>query len=384
MPAELSAPPGGPRRTVGVEEELLLVDARTGAARSVASRVLRVVRSRGEDGSGGGGAPTGSVGPELQEQQLETDTPPEHDLGLLEADLRQWREAARSAAAEADALILASGTSLLPVDPQLFEEPRYVEMAKRFRLTADDHLSCGCHVHVSVDSDDEAIAVLDRIRDWLPVLLSLSVNSPFSQGVDSGYASYRSQAMTRWPTSGPTEAFGSAAAYRDHLDRMLATGVLIDEGMVYSDARPSRRYPTLEVRVADVCLEVDDAVLIAGLSRALVTTASAEWQDGVPTRPTSVALLRLATWQAARFGLSGDLLDPTDLRPRPAAAVIDGLLTWLEPALRATGDLARVKQSLDDLRARGTGADRQRALLSDTGQLHRTVLELARLTGGEH
>ncbi|NGN95310.1 YbdK family carboxylate-amine ligase [Nocardioides sp. KC13] len=363
-------------RTVGVEEELLLVDAENGAPRSVASEVLRVARRRGDTESDAGG----SVGPEMQEQQVETDTPPEEYLGLLELDLHRWRDKARGAAKEAGALILASGTTPLPVVPQTFDDERYAAITEKFGLTASEQLTCGCHVHVSVESDDEAVGALDRIRAWLPVLLAVSANSPFWQGGDSGYASYRSQAMTRWPTNGPTEVFGSGEAYADHLRRLVDTGVPLDEGMAYFDARPSRNYPTLEVRVADVCLDPRDAVLVAGLARALVETGAREWAQGRPADPVSVAVLRLAMWQAGRHGISGDLLDPETHRPRPARDVVERLLEHVGPALQDSGDLARVQQGIERVFTRGTGSSTQRRIHSEEGRLDRAVVRLAELT----
>ncbi|MER7609015.1 glutamate--cysteine ligase [Nocardioides sp. NPDC127503] len=366
-------------RTVGVEEELLLVDAETGAPRSVASEVLRVARQHGDTEVEAGEA-GGSVGPEMQEQQVETDTPAEEYLGLLEQDLRRWRDKARAAAAEAGALILASGTTPLPVHPRTFADERYAAMTEQFGLTATEQLTCGCHVHVSVDSDDEAVGALDRIRTWLPVLLAVSANSPFWQGGDSGYASYRSQAMTRWPTNGPTEIYGSAQAYADHLRRLLETGVPLDEGMAYFDARPSRHYPTLEVRVADVCLDSRDAVLVAALARALVETGAREWAEGRPPDPVSVAVLRLAMWQAGRHGITGDLLDPRTHRPRPAREVVESLLEHIGPALRDSGDLVRVEKGIGRIFTSGTGSSTQRRIRDEEGRLDRAVVRLAELT----
>ncbi|MET8522326.1 glutamate--cysteine ligase [Nocardioides sp. NPDC004968] len=366
-------------RTVGVEEELLLVDAETGAPRSVASDVLRVARRHGDTEVEAGEA-GGSVGPELQEQQVETDTPAEEYLGILEQDLRRWRDKARAAATEAGALILASGTTPLPVRPQTFDSERYAAISEQFGLTATEQLTCGCHVHVSVDSDDEAVGALDRIRTWLPVLLAVSANSPFWQGGDSGYASYRSQAMTRWPTNGPTEVFGSAQAYADHVRMLVDTGVPLDEGMAYFDARPSRSYPTLEIRVADVCLDPRDAVLVAALARGLVETGAREWAEGRPPDPVSVAVLRLAMWQAGRHGITGDLLDPRTHRPRPAREVVERLLEHIGPALRDTGDLVRVEKSIGRIFTGGTGSTTQRRIHDEEGRLDRAVVRLAELT----
>lgn len=364
-------------RTVGVEEELLLVDAETGAPRSVASQALRVAERRGDTEPEEAG---GSLGPELQEQQIETDTPPEQSLDQLETEVFKWREKARTAAAAAGARVLASGTAPLPVHPRGFDDSRYREITDRFGLTASEQLSCGCHVHVAVDSDDEAVGAMDRIRVWLPVLLALSANSPFWHGADSGYESYRSQVMGRWPTSGPTDVHGSGAAYRAHLAQLMGTGVPLDEAMAYYDARPSRHYPTLEIRVADVCLDPRDAVLIAGLCRALVDTAADEWRAGAPSDPASVALLRLASWQAGKHGMAANLLDPLSHRPRPAPAVVDALLEHIAPALRANGDLTRVERSIDRLFTAGTGAAQQRAVLAEEGSLERAVLRLAEVT----
>ena len=366
-------------RTVGVEEELLLVDAQTGVPRSVASEVLRVARQHGDTEVEAGEA-GGSVGPEMQEQQVETDTPAEEYLGLLEQDLRRWRDKARAAASEAGALILASGTTPLPVRPQTFDDERYAAMTEQFGLTATEQLTCGCHVHVSVHSDDEAVGALDRIRTWLPVLLAVSANSPFWQGGDSGYASYRSQAMTRWPTNGPTEIFGSAQAYADNLRLLLETGVPLDEGMAYFDARPSRNYPTLEIRVADVCLDPRDTVLVAALARGLVETGAREWAEGRPPDPVSVAVLRLAMWQAGRHGITGDLLDPRTHRPRPAREVVERLLEHVGPALRDTGDLVRVEKGVGRIFTVGTGSTTQRRIHDEEGRLDRAVVRLAELT----
>ena len=235
-------------------------------------------------------------------------------------------------------------------------------MAERFGLTVSDELTCGCHVHVGVDSDEEGVAALDRIRPWLAPLLALSTNSPFWQGVDSGYASYRSQVWLRWPSAGPTGLHHSPEGYREVVRTMLDSGTVLDEGMVYFDARLSRQHPTLEVRVADVCLDADDAVLVAALARGLVQTAADEWRAGTAPDPVRTEVLRLAAWRAGRTGIEDDLLDPATWRPAPAPAVLEQLVTHVTPALEDAGDLDTVRELLATVLARGTGAQRQRAM----------------------
>ena len=345
-------------RTFGVEEELLLVDEDTGA---IAARVDEVLCR--------GGFPESGIRlvSELQMEQIEVITPVHSRLDELAEDILRGRSLADGQAAAAGVRAAALATPVLPFTPHLSAVPRVRAMAERFGLIAREQLTCACHVHVSVASDEEGVAVLDRIRNWLPVLIALSANSPFWQGRDTGYDSYRIQSLGRWPMAGPAEIYGSVDMYRQCLRAMLETEVPIDEAMLYLDARLSRNYPTVEIRVADVCLYPDDAVLIAGLCRALVETGAREWHAGVEPVRVPAAILRLAGWRASRSGIAGELLHPVTGVPRPAGEVLEALIKHLTPALGDSGDDERVKALLKQVRARGTGAWYQRQALEQTG-----------------
>jgi glutamate---cysteine ligase / carboxylate-amine ligase len=351
-------------RTLGVEEEFLLLDPESGRPRALGGAVLAL---SGETELTG----------ELQREQIETETRPCRDLDDLARQLRRARVAAAEAARAAGAELAAVGTSPVPVEPTLSPSPRYAEMAERFGLTVSEQLTCGQHVHIAVDSPEEGVAALDRIRPWLPALLALSANSPFWHGEDSRYASYRNRVWSRWPSAGPYGPFGTPAAYRATVDTMLATGTVVDEGMVYFDARLARLHPTVELRVPDVCLRVEDAVLVAALARALVETALAV---AAPFDPVRTEVLRLATWRAARSGTSGALLDPGTWREAPAADVLRALLAHVTPALERAGDRERVEDLLGAVLARGTGADAQRATFARTGDLAAVALGAAAAT----
>jgi carboxylate-amine ligase len=368
-------------RTVGVEEELLLVDAHRERTSPVATRVLRTATARGD--AGGEDVGRGSLVHELQEQQLELYTAPHHSMSTLEAELRTLRDKAASAAREAGARVVASATSPVPVESRRVRTPRYDTMAERFGIVTREQLTCGCHVHVSVTSFEEAVGVLDRIRVWLPSLLALSANSPFWQGHDTGYSSFRSQALGRWPVSGPTEIFNTAERYRAVIDGMLASDVILDEGMIYFDARCSHRYPTIEIRAADVCLDVRETVLVAALCRALVEIAAEEWAGGKPPPPVPTALLRLATWQAARWGNCTMLLDPLTSRPRRASDVIADLVVHVSPALRRCGDDDLVSERMERVFVGGNGATRQREVFEKTGHFSDVLAMLARARVGQ-
>ena len=368
-------------RTIGVEEELLLVDGRTGAPTAIAERLLQ----NWEQNTAGNGEASpppvstddGVIEAELQQQQIEIDTAPCTALVDLEQQIHAWRQQADKLARTAGGRAVAIATSPLPVSPDVMPGSRHRALAERFGLTAVEQLTCGCHVHVGVESPDEGVAVIDRIRVWLPVLIALSANSPFWQGRDSGYASYRSQVWRRFPTAGPTEQFGGVAAYRGRVAALLATGVPLDEAMMYFDARLSHRYPTVEVRVADVCLLASDTVLLAGLVRALVETAVRAWKRGDAARPVPAELLRMASWRASRSGVEGELLDPYSARPRPAADVVAALVEHIGPAARDLHDEDALLAGLDHVQRRGTGTMWQRRAYKSSGSLPEMILRAA-------
>ncbi|MFF7976386.1 glutamate--cysteine ligase [Streptomyces sp. NPDC007905] len=361
-------------RTVGVEEELLLVDPDSGDPKALAAAVL--ARAARDD-------PEQDVfEKELFGQMLEFATHPQSDMMSLGDEIVRCRKEASRHAGQIGCAVAALATSPLPVSPSLTVNERYKWLADRYGIGTRDQLVCGCHVHVSVESDEEGVAVLDRLRPWLPVLNAISANSPFWQGRDTGYASYRTRVWGRWPSAGPTELFGSGERYHRRIADMVATGVILDEAMAYFDARLSAHYPTVELRVADVCLSADTAVLIATLARALVETAARDWRAGRPPLDHSISLLRLAAWQAARSGLEGDLLDPATMRPRPAPDVLRSLLEHAGDALAESGDAERADEAVADLLRRGNGAVEQRRLLERTGSLRDVVTECVRRTQG--
>ncbi|MEU0136948.1 glutamate--cysteine ligase [Streptomyces sp. NPDC006296] len=361
-------------RTVGVEEELLLVDAGSGDPRRLSTAVLALAERRAAGDS--------VFESELHDQQVEFSTEPCGAMADLAQEIHRWRAEAARSAAEAGAAVAALATSPLPVSPSIGEDERYRWLARRFGLTAQEQLTCGCHVHVSVESDEEGVAVLDRIRPWMPVLLALSANSPFWQGQDTSYGSYRSRVWGRWPSAGPVELFGSADRYHEQVRALVATGVLRDRGMIYFDARLSHRYPTVEFRVADVCLDPADTVLLATLARGLVETAARAWRAGDPPDPVPVGVLRMADWQAARSGTQERLIHPLTGGPEPAADVVRALLDHVRDALEDSGDLGPAETGIRNVLTRGTGARIQRDLLADSDSLRTVVTECVARTRG--
>jgi len=385
----------GPVRTVGVEEELLVVDP-SGRPVPLGPEALTVASRRGEGEDAtehdrsqrADEEPDASSAahllPELKAQQIELGTRVCRTLHEVDTELRFWRARAEAAAAAVGAHVAALATSPVHVEPTPTEGERYGRMLDAFALTAREMLTCGCHVHVEVSDDDEGVAVLNRIRIWLPVLTALTANSPFWQGADTGYASFRSQAWHRWPSAGPNEVFTDAGEYHRLVEDVLATDTVLDTGMVYFDARLSDKWPTVEVRTADVALRVEDAVTLAGLVRGLVETAARDAQAGTPPPAVRAQVLRMAAWRAGRSGLTGDLVHPLTGRPAPAADVLAALLDHVRPALVDAGDEQRVTDGVHAVLRRGSGAELQRRIHAETGgDLAAVVRAATAITAGQ-
>jgi carboxylate-amine ligase len=340
--------------TLGVEEEFLLLDPDTGTNLAVAPDVLARLNEQAHQ--------------EFRPSMLEMVTPVCTSLAELRGHLLALRAAAADAAARAGArLTPIAATPVAEPDRTPSDDPRFHAIARHYGPIARDPALCGCHVHVGVPSRDEAIEVCGHLRRWLPIVQALAANSPLCEGADTGFASWRSVQLLRWPSLGPTPHHESAAGYDQAVAALVASGVMLDESMVLWYARPSARFPTVEVRVADVCPTAGDTVLIAALVRALVEAARAEIAAGRPARPVPDEPLRAAHWNAARTGVDGTLLDPGSGRARPAWDLVDDLLRFVTPALRHHGDQQVVAAELARIRRDGTGAARQRRILREDG-----------------
>jgi carboxylate-amine ligase len=362
--------------TVGVEEEFVLLDRCTGAVALAAPDLLRML----------GGEP--GVQQELMRFQVETATPVCTGLDEVGRELARLRRLVAEAAAQLGCCLVASGTAPYhtPGLAAVTDLPRYRELARRHGPLVAEAGTCSCHVHVGVPSRELGVQVLARLRPWLASLLAITVNSPIAGGHDTGWASWRYPLWSRWPTAAPPAVWDSAAAYDAVVRGLIARGAALDERAVYILARLSPRYPTVEVRVADVCLDVGTAVLLAGLTRALVVTALAETRRGTPVPAAPARWVDAGLTAAARHGLNGPGVDPFTGQAAGARTLQSRLLDHVHAALSDRGDgqsITALVQRLDDL---GTGADRQRALFAAAASAPAFAQALARatLSGGGH
>ncbi len=341
------------------------MDAETGELRSRAGDVLPAAR----------GAAGDEVQPELYQSQIEIASGVCRTLGEVREELVRLRRAVIEAAAREGGRILAAGTHPFSDwrEQQATPKHRYRQSVLKYEQITRELVIFGCHVHVGMPDRESGVAVLNRARLWLAPLLALTGSSPYWLGSDTGYSSYRTQLWNRLPISGPPGFFASLTEHESLVEALVSTESIPDETRIYWDLRLPVRQDTIEFRVTDVCPTVDEAVMVAGLARALACVALESARRDEPFAPVRQEILRAAHWRAARYGMDRDLVDLQRMVPVPAGELVHQLLEHLRPVLEETGDWEEVTGTVERIERDGTAARRQREAYRRTGGLEGVV-----------
>ena len=352
---------------VGVEEEFLLVDPETRTLQAAAEDVVPAAEEEVGDEE--------DVDPEFKRSQLETATPPCRKLSELRHELVQLRRGVIDAAERLGYRIAAAGTHPFANrgGGDVTPKESYLGLEREYQRLAREKIICGCHVHVGMPDREAAIHTLNRVRPWLSTILALAVNSPFWAEEDTGYASFRTEIWRRWPTAGTPDAFSSRDDYDSLIELLLKTESIDDPARVFWDVRLSPQFQTVEFRLTDVCLTVDEAVMVAGLIRGLAVTCHGEAERDDPFADPRPEILRAATWRAARYGLEDELMDVPGGRAVRAEEMVAILLGHLRPALGEAGDWDEVEGLVEQTVDGGTGASRQREAFARSERLEDVV-----------
>ena len=351
--------------TIGVEEEYQIVHPESRQLRQRAGRILhRAHETLGDE-----------VTNELFLSQIEVGTPVCRSLADVRSELIRLRKAVIEAASRDGCRIGAAGTHPFSrwQDQALTPKERYDTILREFQQLTREQIIFGCHVHVGIVDRDEAIRVMNRVRPWLAPILALSANSPFWLGVDTGYASYRTELFGRFPMAGIPMDLASRAEYDDVVEALVGTQSIEDASKIYWDVRPSTHFDTLEFRVADVCQSIDEAVAVAGLCRALAIACHDAPHLDSPSHRVRPELLRAAKWRAARFGLEGELIDPWGRKTVPSSRMVEALLMFVRPTLESLGEWDEVADLVRRIVAEGNGATRQRRAYKAAGRFEDVV-----------
>jgi carboxylate-amine ligase len=346
--------------TIGVEEEYQIINPQT---RELASQSGKLIDTNNA------AHPPQDLLYEMHRCQVEIATGICQTLADVRQELTQARRAAITAAQKHGLAIAAAGTHPFSrwQNQKVTPKDRYRNLNAELQQLIRELVIFGCHVHVGIADREAAVAVLNRARLWLPTLLSLTANSPFWLGRDTGYSSYRMELWCRLPTAGPPPQFRNYDDYRALIQRLMDLDITDDPTKIYWDIRLSERFPTVEFRVADVCSTVDEAVMFAGMVRALAQTCYQNFRDNKPYPEVRPELLKAAMWQAARYGLRGDLINFRLMQSIPATDAIQNLLALIRPALEQQGDWEFVSQQVEKILSQGNSAERQRKIYQAKG-----------------
>jgi glutamate---cysteine ligase / carboxylate-amine ligase len=357
--------------TLGVEEEFFIVDLTTG---DLAGRSDELV-------SAAAPALGEAVTHELNRCQIEVATPVCHTLDDVRDALTRMRTALGTAAAPLGCGIAAVGTHPFASweDQEIRDDvDRYRRIEHRYQAVARQQVICGCHVHVGVEDQELAVQIANRAPAWLPALLALSANSPYWHGVDTGFDSYRTEVWERWPTAGMPPQLASRLEYDDLVAELQMIGAIEDATHLYWYVRPSQRWPTVEFRPCDVCTDVEDAVLVAALTRALTWTCRRDAAEGRIDLSRGRDSSEAAMWRAARYGLAGSLVDPRVDRLEPASSVVAQLVDHVHDGLEVHGDTEFVRERVAEVLGRGNGATLQRRHREGSGEGETGMAEMVR------
>jgi carboxylate-amine ligase len=359
----------GPAYTVGIEEELMILEPESYALVNAIDRLL-------ED------APEGDIKPELMESVLEISTKPCADMREADSALRALRRQVRDIADRHGLAIGSAGTHPTArwEDQRITAAPRYRDLVDALRFVARQEVIFGLHVHVGIDDADKAIHVANGMRLHVPILLALSANSPYWRGDDSGLTSTRMPIFRQFPRVGIPPFYKDWDDYERRIDFMVQTGVMEDYTWLWYDVRPHPNFGTVEVRAMDAQTHVEHTLGITALIQAMVKELSEHYEAGKRLRDFPYEMLDENKWLASRHGLEGELVDLPDRERVPAKVLTQRLLDRLRDHAQDLGG-ADALQGVSDLLERGNGAYRQRKVYEANRDFTELLRDIVLATG---
>jgi carboxylate-amine ligase len=358
----------GPSYTIGIEEELMIVDAERYALVNAIESLL-------------GEVPEGEVKPELHESVLEISTSPARNTREAGGRLRALRDQVRERAGRRGLTIGSAGTHPFArwEDQRIVSRPRYRELVTALRFVARQELIFGMHVHVGVDDPDKAIHVSNGMRVHLAVLLALSANSPFWRGDSTGLLSSRIPIFRVFPRVGIPPHWRDWADYEREVEFMVQSGVMEDYTWLWHDVRPHPNFGTVEIRVCDSQTRVEHTLALTALIQAMVKELCEHYDAGGRLADYPWLMLDENKWLAARHGLDGELVDLPSNERVGAKDLSRRLLDRLREHAQDLGS-ADDLEGIADLIEGGSGAQRQLVVYEANHDLNEVMAEIVATT----
>ena len=340
-----------PSFTVGIEEEYLLVDRETrDLAPDPPAGMMKDCESLLE----------GQVSPEFLRAQIEVGTRPYKTVREARADLAHLRATVATCGERYGIAPIAASTHPFArwQEQQHVVKERYEVLARDLQAVARRLLICGMHVHVGIDDDELRIDLMNQMTYFLPHLLTLSTSSPFWGGEETGLKSYRLTVFDSLPRTGLPDRYESFSEYQRVVGQMVSAGLIEDATKLWWDLRPSARFPTLEMRITDVCTRLDDAAAIAALTQCLFSMLYRLRCNNQRWRIYPRVLVNDNRWRAQRYGVEGELVDFGKGVLVPYRDLLEEIIALIQEDAERLDCVAEVAHARE-IAARGTSADHQ-------------------------
>lgn len=340
-----------PEFSIGIEEEYLLVENETrNLVQDPPESMMTDAVARLE----------GQVGHEFLRSQIEVGTRKCSSIQEAREDLVRLRKEVAEVAEQHNLAMIAASTHPFAEwgDQLTTDNERYHVLAQDLQTVVRRLVICGMHVHVGIGDDDLRIDLMNQVSYFLPHLLALSTSSPFWHGRNTGLKSYRMSVFKALPRTGLPEVFSSWSEYRRHVDVLVNAGLVEDATKLWWDIRPSERYPTLEMRISDICTTVDDGITVAALYLSLLHMLYRRRLLNQRWRTYSDMLIEENVWRAQRYGVEGSLMDFGIGELVPYSQLVDELINLVHKDADELGCVEEVERARGIV-ARGTSADRQ-------------------------
>jgi glutamate---cysteine ligase / carboxylate-amine ligase len=354
--------------TVGVEEELMIVDRETLELANAIEQLL----DEGDETE---------IKPELMESVLEIATPPCADVPEAGRQLRKLRRRAAEVARGQGLALGSAGTHPFALweEQRIVARPRYRELIEALRFVARQELIFGMHVHIGMDDPEKAVHVANGMRVHVPVLLALSVNSPFWRADATGLESTRMPIFRAFPRVGIPPYYDGWEDYERRIGFMVESGVMADPTYLWHDVRVHPKFGTVEVRACDSQTRVEHTVGLTALIQAMVKELAEHFDSGAALSDYPWEMLDENKWLAARHGLEGHLVD---LPTKDRVATKDLVRRLLDRLREHAQDLGAADHldAVADLVDHGTGAHRQRVVYEANRDLREVMKEIVEAT----
>ena len=354
-----------PSLSIGIEEEYQTIDPNT---RDLRSHIQAEIIQKGKT------LLAERVKPEMHQSVIEIGTGVCPNIKEAKAEIRSIRQQIIGLARQNGLRLAAAGTHPFAQwrDQEIYPDDRYRMIVEDMKMVARANLIFGLHVHIGIEDRETAIQIMNAARYFLPHILALSANSPFWQGMDTGLRSYRCKVFDKFPRTNIPDLYSSWSEFENYVNLLIKTNCMDNAKKIWWDIRPHPNFPTLEFRICDIPMRVDETIAIAALCQAIVAKLYRLHEQNLSFRHYSRALIMENKWRAARYGLGGKLIDFGKQSEVPVRDLIYEILEFVNDVtgeLDSKEEIAYITRILDE----GNGADRQLRVFGETGDLNQVV-----------